>query len=988
MNGISSMDWKDVLDTVATAKQIFDIVRLVDPLKVCPVEIDSAGNIQEQEQIKCYSVWNFASRCSNCTSLCAFDKECAVSKTEKMGKNTYHVLSYAIYVTDGRGEQKKLVLEMLSKTLQEEESEKDTILVVDDQDVNRMIIRKILEKNYQVVEAGDGKEALEVLEKKYQRISAVVLDLVMPGFDGYTTLRFMQSDSRFSNIPVLVTTGDNERKTEKKSLEAGAWDFIPKPVNRDTLELRLKNIIGRSQFDVQKSEQYMAEHDRLTGLYNRSKFFDEVRQIYGEKQEESYVFLRVDLDRFRLYNAYFGEQEGNRLLMHLAGVIREVCDSFPGAICGRIEADIFGVFCVYHEENVMTLQKRIVSQLKEYNEAYYIEPSIGVFLPGDREITVEEMYNRASMAAESCKHQYMENVGFYDEKMADKILNEQEVMNEAERALEEGQFEVYLQPKVDVKTEEVQGAEVLSRWVHPKKGMVLPGKFVPVFENNGFVGRLDFYMWEKTCKLLRKWLDEGLNPVPVSVNVSRANLYHPNLLELIKEKLNKYQIPTELLQLEVTESAFMDNQQMMSQKVEQLQKNGFTVLMDDFGSGYSSLNTLKDIPVDILKVDMKFLGKSDDGRGERILASIVRMTAWLGIKVIVEGVETAEQRNFLEGIGCEYAQGYFYAKPMPWQEYEELLRHLKDNPRRENTGSATNGILKELWEINGELKRVFYTITEPAALFGYDGKEIVLLKGNGEYNRVLRNEEGTFLLENGDRHIPDNYVANIRSCFGECVSSQKMTSCDYLRIEENGKNCWYRMRLQYVTRMGENDVIMATYQDISQEKMLEQEVRRYKLYSRKKKSWTKMLVVDDSDISRFTIRELFKDRFEILEAKNGEEALHKLSVHYKEIAIILLDMNMPVMDGKQFLELKNATEQFEDIPVVVVSADDRQEKQIDMLQNGVNDYVTKPFVPEIVERRVLNVIEYNSRFQSMLKEYHKNALPSQGGTQGETGMKE
>lgn len=223
--------------------------------------------------------------------------------------------------------------------------------------------------------------------------------------------------------------------------------------------------------------------------------------------------------------------------------------------------------------------------------------------------------------------------------------------------------------------------------------------------------------------------------------------------------------------------------------------------------------------------------------------------------------------------------------------------------------------------------------------------------------------------------MPDNYVASIRKSFGECASERKMAACDFLRIEKRGENNWYRIRLQYVAKMEENHVIMAVVHNISQEKMLEQEVRRYKLFSQKKKVQAKMLVVDDSGISRFAVKELFKDRFEILEAADGKEAIHMLSQHYKDIAIILLDMIMPVMDGRQFLELKNSTERYEDIPVVVVSADDRTERQIDMLQNGVNDYVTKPFVPEIVERRVLNVIEYNSRFRSMLKEYQKNALP-------------
>lgn len=972
MRDISSLPWRELQNMLTSAEQIFDKVRLVDPHKVCVVDIDESGSIREREQEKCYSLWNFASRCSNCTSLCSIDKKCAVTKTERRGWDTYHIMSYAVEVTDREGKNRKLVLEMMARTLPEEEQEKDSVLVVDDQDVNRVIIRRILERNYRVLEAADGREALQILEQEHPRICAVVLDLVMPGFDGYTTLRFMHSDSRFSNIPVLVTTGDGERKTEKASLEAGAWDFIPKPVNKDTLLLRLQNIIGRSRFDDQKAEQYIAEHDRLTGLYNRSKLFDEVRAAADWGRQTA--FLRVDLDRFRLYNAFFGEQEGNRLLLFLAEVIREGAGYFEKSLYGRIEADIFGVYCVYDEEGAARLRQLIVDGLRSYNEAYYIEPSIGIYLTGEQDIPVEEMYDRASMAAESCKHKYMQNIGYYDEKMAYRMHSEQEVMNEAARALEEEQFEIYLQPKVNLKTEEIQGAEVLARWVHPEKGLIVPDRFVPVFENNGFIGRLDYYMWEKSCKLLRRWLDNGLRPGPVSVNVSRANLYNPNLVDNLRKLLEKYDIPTGLLQLELTESAFMDDQEMMIEKVKHLQENGFIILMDDFGSGYSSLNTLKDIPVDILKVDMKFLGTgTGDGRSERILASVVRMAAWLGLEVIVEGVETAEQRNFLESIGCEYAQGYFYAKPMPWQEYEELLRDMKNHSRREEKDSRSD-MPEKLWEMNGELERVFFTMTEPAALFSHNGRDISVLKCNGEFGRMFGYEKNAYSLEGGEKYVPENYVAGIRSSFGECISSHKITSCDFLRIEENGKNSWYRMSLQYVTNMYDNDIIMGMIQNVDQEKKLEQEVRRYKLFSQKKKTRAKMLLVDDSSISRFAAKELFKDRFDILEASNGEEALHMLSKYCKQTAIILLDMYMPVMDGRQFLEIKNATERFEDIPVVVVSSDDRTDRQIDMLKNGVNDYVTKPFVPEIVERRVLNVIEYNSRFRTMLKEYQKNTL--------------
>ncbi|MDD3222561.1 MAG: EAL domain-containing protein [Lachnospiraceae bacterium] len=241
-----------------------------------------------------------------------------------------------------------------------------------------------------------------------------------------------------------------------------------------------------------------------------------------------------------------------------------------------------------------------------------------------------------------------------------------------QKALDEKQFVVYLQPKFSLSTERACGAEALVRWMHPVKGLVSPGEFIPVFEKNGFISKLDYYVWEQTCHMLQGWMEAGRTPYPVSVNISRISLYNPQLVDLMKELVEKYNIPPVLLQLEVTESAYMSNPELMEETIKQLHDAGFTILMDDFGSGYSSLNTLKRIQVDVLKVDMKFLPVKDETeRGEIILASVIKMANWLGMSVVVEGVETRQQRDFLEGAGCDCVQGYYYARPVPQAEYEE-----------------------------------------------------------------------------------------------------------------------------------------------------------------------------------------------------------------------------------------------------------------------------------------------------------------------------
>lgn len=972
MKKISSISSAALAQTIKMAGQIFDIVRLVDPNKMCVVTIDESGYLVEGEE--CYSFWEYNSRCSNCTGMCVFDTACAASKAEQKGRSSFQTLSNLVYVVDAQKKMRKLVIELISETVSEEEDAKNTILVVDDQAVNRMIACKILSDQYNTMEASDGQEALELLEKEYEKISAVILDLIMPGYDGYTVLRFMKNDSRFAKIPVLVMTGDVDWKTEKKCLEAGAWDIIAKPINKDSLKLRIENIIGRSRYDAQKDAQHLGEHDVLTGLFNRTKFFQEIRKKDFEGHLSEYALLHVDIDRFRLYNSFFGEKEGDRLLVFFANQIKEYAEELKESIVCRMEADIFGVFCRYDQEEIESFRNHIVEKTKHYNETYYIEPSIGVYVNSEKNISAENMFNRAAMAAESCKHKFMQNIGYYSDQMSDRLVVEQEVMNEAQKALDEEQFEVYLQPKTNIYTEASQGAEALVRWIHPEKGMISPGRFIPIFESNGFIGQLDYYMWDHTCRLIRKWMDEGLKPSPVSVNVSRANMYNPNLLDLLTGLMNKYGLSPELLQLELTESAFMDDPDIMIDRVKQLQEHGFTVLMDDFGSGYSSLNTLKDIPVDILKVDMKFMqSDSDDGRSERILASVVRMAEWLDLMVIVEGVETVEQRNFLESIGCEYAQGFYYARPMPWQEYEDMLRKSempKGISKRLPQSGGVSAIIEEIWRVNPALDRMFHTILKPMAICQYDEKNVRFLHVNCEFLQSF-GYDPTGMTDGDIENVPDKFISAIRSTFKECSTTYKMASCEYLRLED-GERLWYKLQLQHVFTVEDAEILMVYFENINAEKLLEMEVNRYKTYEQEKQSRAAMLIVDDSNVTRYVNKELFKDRFAIYEAANGEEALAVLKEHYLEVAVILLDMNMPVMDGQEFLKVKNASLEFADIPVVVISAENRQELQIDMLRNGVNDYIIKPFVPEVLERRVYNVLEYSSRFKNILREYRES----------------
>jgi len=563
---------------------------------------------------------------------------------------------------------------MDNRVIQKREKKKAiTVLIVEDQRLNRLILREMLSPEYNVLEAGDGRQALEVLANNKGKVNAILLDLIMPVMDGYGFMEAIR-ETEAANLPIIVLTGEMNPDIENKVLMDGAWDYITKPYQPLILLSRLKNAIARSQMGMLRQIRHMAEHDALTGLYNREKFFSETRRIIDDYPDVTFAFLRIDIDQFSLINSFWGNSEGDRLINHMASAIKLVEDRFPVCTFGRINADVFCVCLPFDEDYLALIVEDAKNDLRSYNENYIIKATFGVYAVTNPEEPVAIMFEKASMAARQCKGRYNSYIGHYTQAMEDRLKWEQEIANQMQHALDDGQFIPWIQPKYHLSSEKPCGGEALVRWDHPSKGILSPGLFVPVFERNGFITKLDYNLWGRVCALLRGWKDKGYDPHPISVNISRIDMYNPNIVGLICGLTEKYGISAELLNLELTESAYMDNPDQMKRTVEELKERGFTILMDDFGSGYSSLNTLKEIPVDILKIDMNFLQDSGDGkRSEIILASTVSMADQMEMPVIVEGVETLEQAEFLKSIGCGYVQGYYYGRPMPVGQYQSLM---------------------------------------------------------------------------------------------------------------------------------------------------------------------------------------------------------------------------------------------------------------------------------------------------------------------------
>lgn len=567
------------------------------------------------------------------------------------------------------------------------------ILVVEDAEINRQILLGILSGEYEVVEAENGKEALDLLHQYGEGISLILLDLVMPVMDGFTFLGRMKADPAISSIPVIVATQSGSEEDEISALSQGATDFITKPYKAQIIRHRVASIINLRETSAMMN---LMEYDRLTGLYSKEFFYQKVRRILDQNPEKQYDIICSDIENFKLVNDVFGVKNGDRLLRYIAD---HVLPSVGGnGIFGRMSSDIFVCLMERGAEYTTDLFERANQELNQFTDAGTLVMKWGIYRITDPTISVDQMCDRAALAIESIKGRYGKYFAYYDENLRKKMLLEQSITDSMETALATKQFLIYLQPKYNIQTGRLSGAEALVRWLHSERGFLSPGEFIPLFEKNGFITKLDQYIWEGTCALIRNWMDRGLPVVPISVNVSRADIYNENLPVILKSMVERYQLSPAQLHLEITESAYTENPKQIIDTVAALRDLGFVIEMDDFGSGYSSLNMLNELPIDVLKLDIKFIQNETAKVGKRsILRFIIELARWMNLQVIAEGVETEEQMQKLLAINCRYAQGYYLARPVPNEEFEGFLTNKNaegeegEDPEDSLSGEAFQG---------------------------------------------------------------------------------------------------------------------------------------------------------------------------------------------------------------------------------------------------------------------------------------------------------
>ncbi len=433
--------------------------------------------------------------------------------------------------------------------------------------------------------------------------------------------------------------------------------------------------IGYRKYKQEQRSKEKAYKDSVAGIGSMAKFRIDADPILCSDRKLEYYLISVDLEQFKIVNDLYGYEEGDKVIAYLAAVMQKRLDK--ESYITRSNADCFII--LKKAEKLAEVKgylkqvfDKIDADIAEYDSEYKLVLKAGIYKIREEDCLLSSIMDKANMAKKNVKIGHKSAYALYSEAMRKKAIEDKKMENDMEKALELGHFKVYLQPQVDLKTRKIVSAEALVRWVDPEKGMIPPYKFVPLFEKNGFISRLDYYVWEESIKTLVKWRENSQIMIPISINLSRADIQKDGMIEELMQLFEKYSMPSKWIKAEVTESVCLENDNIIMEKMELLKKYGLKIAIDDFGSGYSSLHMLKEMPLDILKIDKSFLDYKDEmqEKDEILIRDVVDLGKHLRMQIVMEGVETLEQSDFLEGIGCDIAQGYYYGRPMSIEEFE------------------------------------------------------------------------------------------------------------------------------------------------------------------------------------------------------------------------------------------------------------------------------------------------------------------------------
>ncbi len=554
-------------------------------------------------------------------------------------------------------------------------------LIVDDSAMNREILKEILKDDMEIFEACGGEEAMNMLMDRFQQLDVVLLDLMMPGVNGFEVLEFMRGKHMTDYLPVIAISVDDKEPNIERAFDLGAIDFIARPYSERTILRRVLTTV--SLFSKQKTlvaeidRQYLVgdpKVDRLTGVDLKQTFFNNVYSLLRRNEDVELMMVAADIANFKLYNNYYGWEKGDCYLQEYAKKLKGIAQQFGGYV-GYMGGDDFALL-VPHTPAILEIIRNLAedgSRFEFYQPGF--APKFGIYVIERGMESAQTMYDRAERALYKIKNDYTRGVCIYEQEMSAMGGDEFQMLIDIRRGEQNREFEFFVQPICDLSTGEVVGGEALVRWIHKDKGLVVPGAFVPSLERTGFISGVDVIIWGQVCQWMRQQLDAGAPMVPISVNVSKADIYMLDVTGVLDGLMEQYQLDRKLLAVEISEEVYDGDAERLAREMTKLHRSGYRVYLDDYGKGRFNLLSMKDLEIDQLKLDMGFLELEAEGvdLAVSIPEFVIRLAKKRGITTVAEGVENTDQVDLLQKLDCDLVQGYHFYRPMPAKDFAKLI---------------------------------------------------------------------------------------------------------------------------------------------------------------------------------------------------------------------------------------------------------------------------------------------------------------------------
>lgn len=563
----------------------------------------------------------------------------------------------------------KKTITLKNMTMNDSVNKKRTLLLIESNETIREELCPLLKDHYDLLQAENGEQGLKLLQENRQT-AIILLGTLLADMTASTFLNTMHQDEWTSTLPSLILTDKADDSELEQCLAQGATDILVAPFSPCIILNRINNAIVLHESASMVSA---IEIDELTGLYTREAFLQHATLLVNQHPDQPFMLSISDIENFKQMSAHYSTSIVNDLLKQNAELVGMMGKRFPNVVCGRYGRSSFAVLVVADQAFLDAMGLTFNPPVFTFPDGIGMQVKMGLCYCTEQKASLSTLCQYAQTALDSIMHQYGKTFAVFDDSMMQRHKRQEVIEHTMKMAIEQDQFKIYYQPKHDCKTGKLVGAEALIRWIHPEYGFLSPAEFIPIFEQTGFIVETDFLVWSRTCQNQRRWKEQGLPVVPISTNCSRKDFMRKGATRRWKKAFLEANIPADLMHLEVTESLFVDNLDQLVDLLKEIQAQGIHIELDDFGYGYSSLNSLGELPVDIVKLDMSFVRSLDKEKKPIIMRACIDLIHDLGMKATVEGVETEKQLQDICGMNADYIQGYYYSKPLPEKEFEKYL---------------------------------------------------------------------------------------------------------------------------------------------------------------------------------------------------------------------------------------------------------------------------------------------------------------------------